>query len=109
VLENANVEKVNTRTRCNIEIEESGRRPLTDEELPEGRKVIGNRWVFEFKLDIDGGPPIHKARLVAQGFSQIPFVDYNATFTPFAKSTSVRFVAIHTALHGWHLECFDVT
>jgi len=57
-----------------------------NEELPEGRKAIGNRWVFEFKLDVDGGPPIFKARLVAQGFSQVPFVDYNATFAPVAKS-----------------------
>jgi len=80
-----------------------------DEELPEGRKAIGNRWVFEFKLDVDGGPPIYKARLVAQGFSQVPFVDYDATFTPVAKSASVRFVAIYSALHGWHLECFDAT
>jgi len=29
-----------------------------DEELPEGRKAIGNHWVFKFKLDVDGGPPI---------------------------------------------------
>jgi len=77
--------------------------------LPEGRKAIGNRWVFEFKLDVDGGPPIYKARLVAQGFSQVPFVDYDATFAPVAKSASVRFVAVHSALHGWHLECFDAT
>jgi hypothetical protein len=80
-----------------------------DEELPEGRKAIGNRWVFEFKLDVDGGLPIYKARLVAQGFSQVPFVDYDAMFAPVAKSASVRFVAVHSALHGWHLECFDAT
>ena len=80
-----------------------------DEKLPEGRKAIGNRWVFEFKLDVNGGPPIHKARLVAQGFSQVPFVDYDATFAPVAKSASVRFVAVHSALHSWHLECFDAT
>jgi len=80
-----------------------------DEPLPEGRKAIGNRWVFEFKLDVDGGPPIYKARLVAQGFSQVPFVDYDATFAPVAKSASVRFVAVHSAIHGWHLECFDAT
>src|SRR5260221_4488716 len=80
-----------------------------EEELPEGRKAIGNRWVFEFNLNVNGGPPIHKARLVAQGFSQVLFVDYDATFAPVAKSASVRFVAVHSALHGWHLECFDAT
>ena len=82
-----------------------------DEKLPKGRKVIGNLWVFKFKLDVDGGPPIHKTCLVAQRFSHVPFVDYNATFVPVAKSASMRFVAIHSALHRspeglrgvWHL------
>lgn len=59
--------------------------------------------------NVDGGPPTYKARLVAQGFSQVSFVDYDVTFAPVAKSASVRFVAIHSALHGWHLECFDAT
>ena len=80
-----------------------------EEALPEGRKAIGNRWVFEFKIDPNGGPIIPKARLVAQGFSQVPFVDYDATFAPVAKSASVRFVAVHSSLNGWHLECFDAT
>jgi hypothetical protein len=80
-----------------------------DEMLLEGRKAIGNCWVFEFKKDVNGGPPIYKALLVAQGFSQVPFVDYDATFAPVTKSVSVRFVAVHSALHGWHLECFDAT
>ena len=80
-----------------------------DELLPEGRKAIGNRWVFEFKIDPNGGPAIAKARLVAQGFSQVPFVDYDVTFAPVAKSVSVRFVAVYASLNGWHLECFDAT
>lgn len=80
-----------------------------DEKLPEGRKAIGNRWVFEFKIDPDGGPVIPKAQLVAQGFSQVPFVNYDTTFAPVAKSVSVRFVAVYASLNGWHLECFDVT
>ena len=80
-----------------------------DEKLPEGRKAIGNRWVFEYKIDPDGGPVIPKARLVAQGFSQVPFVDYDTTFAPVAKSVSVRFVAVYASLNGWYLECFDAT
>lgn len=79
------------------------------DELPEGRKAIGCRWVYEFKLHESGEPPTAKARLVAQGFSQTPFVDYNATFAPVAKSVSVRFVAVYSILHGWDLNCFDAT
>ncbi|PPQ84479.1 hypothetical protein CVT25_007657 [Psilocybe cyanescens] len=80
-----------------------------DDVLPDGVNAIGCRWVLEFKLLEIGGPPIYKARLVAQGFSQIPFVDYDATFAPVAKSVSIRFIAVYAAIHAWHLECFDAT
>lgn len=80
-----------------------------EEVLPEGRKAIGNRWVFEFKLSTDGSPPKAKARLVAQGFSQVPFVDYDATFAPVAKAALIWLIAIFTTIHDWELECFDAT
>ena len=31
------------------------------EELPEGKKAIGCHWVYEFKANESGGPPIYKA------------------------------------------------
>ena len=77
------------------------------EELPEGKKAIGCHWVYEFKVNESGGPPTYKACLVAQGFSQVPFMDYGATFAPVTKSVTVQFVAVYSALHGWHLQCFD--
>ena len=79
------------------------------EALPEGKKAIGCRWVYEFKINQSGGPPLYKAHLVAQGFSQVPFVDYGVTFAPVAKSVTVCFVAVYSALQGWHLQCFDAT
>ncbi|KAJ3494865.1 hypothetical protein NLJ89_g10721 [Agrocybe chaxingu] len=79
-----------------------------EEMLPEGRKAIGCRWVHEFKVG-EGGDRIYKARCIAQGFSQVPFVDYDATFAPVAKAVSIRFVAVYSALLGWDLECFDAT
>lgn len=74
--------------------------------LPAGRKAIGNRWVLEFKEDNKGGPT-QKARLVAQGFSQIPGVDYGATFAPVLKTASVRLISALACKHDWELDSFD--
>ena len=79
------------------------------EELPEGKRAIGCRWVYEFKINESGGPPIYKAWLVAQGFSQVPFMDYNVMFTPVVKSVTVHFIAVYSVLQGWHLQCFNAT
>jgi hypothetical protein len=38
--------------------------------LPEGESVIGSRWVYTMKRDEAGNLTIHKARFVAQGFTQ---------------------------------------
>jgi hypothetical protein len=80
-----------------------------EEMLPEGRKAIGSRWVFEFKIPEENVAPTPKGRLVAQGYSQVPFVDYDSTFAPVAKSVSIRLIAVYSTIQGWHLECFDAT
>jgi hypothetical protein len=73
--------------------------------LPSGRRAIGNRWVFEFK--ITDSDPIAKGRLVAKGFSQIPGIDFNKTFAPVVKASSMRMLAAIACQRGWALECFD--
>jgi hypothetical protein len=74
--------------------------------LPAGRKAIGNCWVLEFKDDNKGGP-VFKARLVAQGFSQIPGIDYGATFAPVLKTASVRLISAIACKNDWELDSFD--
>ena len=40
-------------------------------ELPKDRKIIGSKWVYKLKSGPDGSIERYKARLVAQGFSEI--------------------------------------
>ena len=53
--------------------------------IPNNRRLIGNKWVFKIKRD-----GTYRARLVALGYSQIPGVDYTDNFAPVAHDVSFR-------------------
>ena len=57
---------------------------------PEGKNIVGSRWVLKVKRDENGSVNRFKARLVAQGYSQVKGVDYDEVFSPVARNTSVR-------------------
>ena len=62
------------------------------DELPPGKKAIPTKVILTKKLDPTGRPIRYKARLVAQGFQQVPGVDYLETFSPVAALESMRLV-----------------
>jgi hypothetical protein len=51
-------------------------------EPPRDVNVIGTKWVFKNKQREDGEIVRNKARLVAQGFSQVEGLDFGEIFAP---------------------------
>jgi hypothetical protein len=78
------------------------------EPLPLGRKAIGCKWVWKTKLGESGEIIKRKARLVAKGFTQRYGVDYNDTWAPTAKQSSVRTVLAIGNAKGWSIKHSDV-
>ncbi len=60
------------------------------EYLPTGRKAVGCKWVYALKYAPDGSVLKYKARLVAQGCSQIFGLDYDKTYSPVARAATSR-------------------
>ena len=61
-------------------------------EPPAGANIIRSKWVFRVKKDAVGNVIRHKVRLIAQGFSQVPGINYFDTYAPVAKLMSIRTV-----------------
>jgi hypothetical protein len=49
---------------------------------PPNKSFIGNKWVFRIKRHPDRTVHWYKARLVAEGYAQQEWVDYQETFSP---------------------------
>ena len=54
-----------------------------------GEHIIGTKWIFRNKTDKEGNVIRNKARLVAQGYSQMREVDYDKTLAPIAHMESI--------------------
>jgi len=75
---------------------------------PSGHNIIGTKWVFKNKQGEDGAIVRNKARLVAQGFSQVEGLDFEETFAPVARLEAIRILLAFAASKGFKLYQMDV-
>jgi hypothetical protein len=76
--------------------------------LPKDKKAIGCKWVYKVKHNVDGSVSRYKARLVAKGYAQTYGIDYEETYSPVAKMTTVRAIITMATTKGWSLHKMDV-
>ena len=75
---------------------------------PENVKPVGYRWVFVRKRNENNEIVRYKARLVAQGFSQRPGIDFEETYSPVMDAITFRYLIHLTVSEGLEMHLMDV-
>ena len=75
---------------------------------PEGMNVIGTKWIYKNKSDENGTVTRNKARLVAQGYTQVEDLDFDETFALIARLESIRILLGVACIHKLKLFQMDV-
>ena len=75
---------------------------------PVNTNIIGIKRIFKNKSDEFGTIIRNKARLVAQGYTQVEGINFDETFAPVARLESIRLLLSIACLIGFRLFQMDV-
>jgi len=87
-------------------LEKAGTWELVDP--PPNANIVGSKWVFCAKKDAAGNIVCYKACLVAQGFFQVPGIDYFNMYAPVAKLASIWTILTYAACQNLELHQIDI-
>ena len=73
-----------------------------------GKFLIGCKWIYKIKTRSNGSIECYKTYLVVKGFTQEYEIDYEATFTPVARISSVHAFLAVAAANKWDIFQMDV-
>nr|GEX03319.1 retrotransposon protein, putative, Ty1-copia subclass [Tanacetum cinerariifolium] len=76
-------------------------------ELPPNGKIVGIKWLFKKKTNMDGAVHTYKARLVAKGYTQTPEIDYEETFSRVADIRAIRILIAIAAYYDYEVWQMD--
>ena len=72
-------------------------------------KVLPCKWVYKIKTDSEGKPILFKCRAVIGGHRQTYGVDFELTYAPVSRLTTMRDVMSVAAHHGWQVHQIDIS
>ena len=70
---------------------------------PEGKSVVNSKWIYKIKHIVDRSIERHKMRFVSRGLSQVEGIDYEDTFDPVARYTSIQMIISPATSMGWRV------
>jgi hypothetical protein len=71
--------------------------------MSQDAKIFNPKWVLQRKRNKNNEIVRHKARLVLQGYEQVPGRDYDDTYVSTVRSETSRLLLLLTAKYDW--EC----
>lgn len=75
---------------------------------PARANVVSGKWVFRHKFKSDGSLSRYKARWVCRGDSQQPGIDFDETFSPVVKPSTICAVLSIAVSSEWPIHQLDV-
>lgn len=83
-------------------------------EFSKRKKAIRSKWAFKVKYKANGELERYKARLVANGYTQNYGINYDETFLPMVKMTTIKCLVAVATNRGWtlnqlHVNCMVIS